>query len=57
MRALGYTYWTRQTMSKVERGDRRVLAEEIPGLAYALMTSISALMAPRDEDEDSGAPD
>lgn len=51
MRALGYAYWTRQTVSKVERGDRRVLAEEIPGLAYALQTTISALMAPRDEDK------
>lgn len=51
MRALKYEYWTRQTVSKVERGDRRVLAEEIPGLAYALETTISALLAPRDEDK------
>lgn len=51
MRRLSYTYWTRQTVSKVERGDRRVLADEIPGLAYALQTTISALMAPRDEDK------
>jgi transcriptional regulator with XRE-family HTH domain len=50
MRWLGYTYWTRQTLSKVERGNRRVLADEIPGLALALETSIGRLTAPVDED-------
>lgn len=50
MRALGYAYWTRQTLSKVERGNRRVLAEEVPGLAVALGRTVSRLMAPVDED-------
>lgn len=44
MRALGVTNWHRQTLSRVERGERRLLAEEIFALALALETSISALM-------------
>jgi 8-oxo-dGTP pyrophosphatase MutT (NUDIX family) len=46
MRALGYTSWHRQTMGNVERGERRVMAEEIFGLAVALQTTIAALMSP-----------
>lgn len=36
MRALGYDTWHRQTVGKVERGERRVLADELPGLARCL---------------------
>src|SRR6266581_8369991 len=49
MRALGHDSWHRQTMGKVERGERRVTGEEILGLAYALETSIAALMMPTEE--------
>ena len=50
MRALGFTNWYRQTISRIERGDRRLAAEEILGLAYALGTNIPTLMgAPDDE--------
>ena len=52
MRALGFTNWHRQTMGKIERGDRGLLGPgEILGLAEALETSIWALMSPP---EDSG---
>lgn len=52
MRALGFTSWHRQTLGKVERGERRLLGpEEILGLAKAMETSIWALMSPP---EDSG---
>jgi transcriptional regulator with XRE-family HTH domain len=50
MRALGYSAWLRQTVANVEKGRRRVMAEEIFGLAYALETSISALMRATDDD-------
>jgi transcriptional regulator with XRE-family HTH domain len=50
MRALGHDTWHRQTMGKVERGERRVTGEEMIALALALETTIAALMAPRDED-------
>jgi len=36
MRDLGYTAWHPQTVSRVERGDRRVQAEELLGLATCL---------------------
>ena len=48
MRALGYTNWHRQTMSKVERGERRLLAEEIIGLARVLATFPAHLLADGD---------
>jgi len=51
MRALGYEAWLYQTVGNVEKGRRRVTAEEIFGLAYALETSIGALMAPVEDDE------
>jgi transcriptional regulator with XRE-family HTH domain len=51
MRALGFTSWHRQTMGKVERGDRRLLgAGEIMGLAAALETTIGGLMSPAADD-------
>lgn len=51
MRSLGYSSWHRQTMGNIERGDRRVLAEEIFGLAHALDTTIAALMNPIPDDK------
>jgi transcriptional regulator with XRE-family HTH domain len=52
MRYLGFTTWHRQTMGKVERGERRVTAEEIFGLALALETTIQALMTANGQDDD-----
>jgi transcriptional regulator with XRE-family HTH domain len=46
MHVLGFTNWHRQTLGKIERGERRLFVEEMLGLAYALETSIEALMAP-----------
>jgi transcriptional regulator with XRE-family HTH domain len=51
MRALGHDAWIRQTVGSTERGRRRPTAEEVLGLSVALETSISALMAPADEDK------
>ena len=51
MRALGFTQWVPQTVSKSERNARRMLAEEVPGLAVALETTIGRLMQPVDEDQ------
>jgi transcriptional regulator with XRE-family HTH domain len=56
MRALGHTAWHRQTMGNVERGDRRVTAEEIFALSEALETSIGALMAPIADDDSVSFP-
>jgi transcriptional regulator with XRE-family HTH domain len=50
MKALGYQEWRTQTVSATEKGRRRVLAEEILGLALALETSISGLMAATPDD-------
>jgi 8-oxo-dGTP diphosphatase len=52
MQALGFTAWHRQTISSVERGDRRVTADELIGLALALEVSIPALTA-ADADHDT----
>ena len=46
MRALGYARWHRQTMGKVERGERRLTAEEILALALVLETSVGQLLDP-----------
>jgi hypothetical protein len=46
MRCLGFGKWHRGIMGKIERGERRLLAEELLALAYALETSIEALIAP-----------
>jgi len=52
MRALGFTTWHRQTMGKIERGERGLLGPgEVLGLAAALETSIWALMAPGEDGE------
>jgi len=51
MRALGFDAWHRQTISNVERGDRRVTAEELVGLALAMEVSIPALTTASDQDD------
>ncbi len=51
MRALGYKEWLYQTVGKVERGNRRVTAEEIRGLAWCMETSIAALIKPTQDDK------
>jgi 8-oxo-dGTP diphosphatase len=52
MRALGFSAWIRQTVGSTERGRRRPTAAEIAGLAFALRTTISRLMAPAEEDRE-----
>lgn len=51
MRALGFSAWLRQTVSKAEKGERRLTALEVFGLAYCLETSLFALLAPTAEDK------
>src|ERR1700733_14437651 len=51
MRALGYDAWLHQTVGNVEKGKRRVTADEILGLAWALDTTVNALLSPIEEDE------
>jgi hypothetical protein len=56
MRALGFP-WQQQTVAATEKGKRRVTAEEILALSVALETTMFALMAPpEDEDEVVGFP-
>jgi transcriptional regulator with XRE-family HTH domain len=43
MQHLGYSAWLYQTVGNVERGKRRVTAEELLGLALCLEVSIPAL--------------
>jgi 8-oxo-dGTP diphosphatase len=50
MRALGFTTWHRQTMGKVERGERRVTGLELFGLALAMEVSIPLLTTASDPD-------
>jgi transcriptional regulator with XRE-family HTH domain len=50
MQDLGFSAWLRQTVANVEKGRRRVTAEEIFGLAVALETTIAALMTASDPD-------
>lgn len=56
MRALGYEAWLHQTVGNVEKGKRRVTAEEILGLSYALETSVAALMMPTEDDRSVAFP-
>jgi len=51
MRNLGHDGWVRQTVGSTEKPTRRVTADEILGLSLALDTTVSALMAPADEDK------
>ncbi len=52
MRALGFGSWLRQTMSTVEKGKRRVTAEEVAALALCLETTVPRLMIPRADTAD-----
>jgi transcriptional regulator with XRE-family HTH domain len=52
MRTLGYGTWVRQTIGEIEKGRRRVTADEILGLSFVLETTIPRLMAPVSEDGD-----
>ena len=47
MRGLGYAHWHRNTVAEVERGGRRVVVDELPGLADALETTVHALLGLR----------
>jgi transcriptional regulator with XRE-family HTH domain len=46
MRSLGFSEWRFQTVGNVERGKRRLAAEELLGLALALETTIQHLVDP-----------
>lgn len=50
MRDLGFANWHRQTMGKVERGERGISPAEVIGLAAALETTAKRLMSPLPED-------
>ncbi len=56
MRCLGYLAWLRQTVANVEKGRRRVTAEEVLGLALALETAVPDLMRPAGQDGDVELP-
>jgi len=51
MRALGFASWHRQTMGKVERGERRLMAEEVIALTHVLETTLYGLMSPSGNDD------
>lgn len=44
MQALGFTNWCRQTVGVIERGGRRVTADEIIGLARIFGVPVSVLL-------------
>lgn len=46
MRALGFGEWRYQTVGQVEKGKRKLSAEEVMALAWVLGASITALMTP-----------
>lgn len=50
MRDLGFDKWHRQTISRVENGDRRLSPEEVLGLALVLSTSIAVLLGVPDDE-------
>lgn len=56
MRALGYEGWHRQTLGKIERGERRLAADEVFGLALAMEVTMAALLLPDYEDEPVALP-
>lgn len=49
MAALGFD-WHQQTVANVEKGKRRITAEELLFLSYALQTTLGALVKPADDD-------
>lgn len=50
MRDLGFDTWHSQTVGTVERGERRLIADEAYGLALALGTTVVALLSPTKDD-------
>jgi transcriptional regulator with XRE-family HTH domain len=52
MKQLGYEKWSRQTVAEIVSGNRRVLAEELFGLALCLDAAVDRLMRPLWEQED-----
>ena len=46
MQELGFEDWRQQTVANVEKGRRRVTAEEVLGLVVALETTLPRLLAP-----------
>lgn len=50
MRALGFSNWHRQTLGKVERGERRLFADELFALSLALEVDLQTLLLPTGED-------
>jgi transcriptional regulator with XRE-family HTH domain len=46
MRDLGFTTWHRPTLGRVERGERRLFAEELVGLVLALEAPWGNLLFP-----------
>jgi transcriptional regulator with XRE-family HTH domain len=51
MRALGYTAFLRQTVSKVEKGERRLSVAEVLGLALCLEVTMRQLLEPQPDDK------
>lgn len=49
MKKLGFE-WHQQTVAAIEKGSRRVTAEEVLALSAVLRTSITALLSPGDEE-------
>ncbi|HUK72225.1 MAG TPA: helix-turn-helix transcriptional regulator [Streptosporangiaceae bacterium] len=50
MRALGYDQWLYQTVGNIERGKRRISADELLGCAVAAETTLHALLSPSSDD-------
>jgi transcriptional regulator with XRE-family HTH domain len=51
MRALGFRNWHRQTLSRIEQGERRVTFEEALGLAFVLDVTVRQLLEPQPGDQ------
>jgi transcriptional regulator with XRE-family HTH domain len=51
MRNLGFKNWHRQTLSRIEQGERRVTVEELLGLSYALDVTMPRLLEPQPDDQ------
>lgn len=51
MRALGFKNWHRQTLSRIEQGERRITVEELVGLAIALDVTMHQLLGPQPNDK------
>jgi transcriptional regulator with XRE-family HTH domain len=57
MRALGFTNWHRQTLSRIEQGQRNLLAGELLGLVVALEVTMPRLLEPQPDDKLAAFPD